>query len=80
MMGIVQTGLHQLAAAMLWFPLKPTAASSIAENVDRLYYFLTVLTLFFTALIFGTIFVFMIKYRRRSARRDSAGYRHLHAA
>ncbi len=66
MMGIVQTGLQHLAAAMLWFPLKPTAASTIAEGVDRLYYFLTALTLFFTILIFGTIFVFMIKFRRRS--------------
>jgi heme/copper-type cytochrome/quinol oxidase subunit 2 len=66
MMGIVQTGLQHLAAATLWFPLKPEAASSIAENVDRLYYFLTALTLFFTVLIFGTIFVFMIKYRRRT--------------
>jgi cytochrome c oxidase subunit 2 len=69
MMGIVQLGLHhagQLGAALLDFPLKPTAASSIAEGVDQLYYFLTALTLFFTILIFGTIFYFMIRYRRRS--------------
>ena len=34
--------------------------------MDHLYFFLTVITLFFTILIFGTIFFFMIKYRRRS--------------
>ena len=38
--------------------MKPTAASSIAEGVDHLYFFLTVITLFFTILIFSTIFLF----------------------
>jgi cytochrome c oxidase subunit II len=47
-------------------PIKPTAASTIAEGVDRLHFTLTGITLFFTALIFSIIFYFMIVYRRRS--------------
>ena len=48
------------------FPFQPEQASSIARSVDHLYFFLTAVTLFFTALIFSVIFYFMIKYRRRS--------------
>jgi cytochrome c oxidase subunit 2 len=48
------------------FPFQPEQASSIAKSVDQLYFFLTAVTLFFTVLIFSTIFYFMIKYRRRS--------------
>lgn len=55
-----------LPAASLLFPLHPPAASTIAGRVDYLYYFLTAFTLFFTFLIFGLIFYFMVKYRRRS--------------
>jgi cytochrome c oxidase subunit 2 len=51
------------------FPLRPDQASTIAKGVDELHYFLTAVTLFFTALIFLAIFYLMIKYRRRS---DSA--------
>jgi cytochrome c oxidase subunit 2 len=47
-------------------PFQPEQASSIARSVDELYFFLTAVTLFFTALIFSVIFYFMIKYRRRS--------------
>ena len=47
-------------------PLQPPAASSIADGVDQLYYFLTGITLFFTVLIFSIIFYFMVKYRRQS--------------
>jgi cytochrome c oxidase subunit 2 len=47
-------------------PFQPEQASSIARSVDQLYFFLTAVTLFFTALIFSVIFYFMIKYRRRS--------------
>ena len=47
-------------------PFQPEQASSIAKSVDQLYLFLTVVTLFFTALIFSVIFYFMIRYRRRS--------------
>ena len=49
-----------------WPQLRPTDASTSADRVDHLYFFLTGLTLFFTFLIFATIFYFMIKYRRRS--------------
>ena len=48
------------------FPIRPDQASTIAQGVDYLYYFLTGVTLFFTALIFSTIFYFAVKYRRRS--------------
>ena len=47
-------------------PFQPEQASSIAKSVVDLYFFLTAITLFFTAGIFSTIFYFMIKYRRRS--------------
>ena len=47
-------------------PFQPEQASTIARSVDELYFFLTAVTLFFTALIFSIIFYFMIKYRRRS--------------
>ena len=62
-----------LAGAGPWFgfPLKPEDASTTAASVDHLYYFLTALTLFFTILIFSTIFYFMVRYRRRSPGRAS---------
>jgi cytochrome c oxidase subunit 2 len=47
-------------------PIHPDQASTIARSVDQLYFFITAITLFFTVLIFSTIFYFMIKYRRRS--------------
>ena len=52
----------------MWFgfPLRPEQASTIAEGIDNLYYFLTAIDLFFTAIIFLAIFYFMVKYRRRS--------------
>ncbi len=46
---------------MQGFPFQPEQASSIAKSVDQLYFFLTAVTLFFTALIFSIIFYFMIK-------------------
>jgi cytochrome c oxidase subunit 2 len=65
MTGLVQLGWSGATAA--WFPpVHPPAASSIAEAVDQLHYFLTAITLFFTVLIFAVIFYFMVKYRRRS--------------
>ncbi|MGA7854334.1 MAG: cytochrome c oxidase subunit II [Candidatus Acidiferrales bacterium] len=66
MTGLIPSNLQSVAVVAALIPLRPTAASSIAEGVDHLYFFLTVITLFFTILIFGTIFFFMIKYRRRS--------------
>jgi cytochrome c oxidase subunit 2 len=47
-------------------PFQPEQASSVAKGVDHLYFFLTFITLFFTAIIFLTIFYFAVKYRRRS--------------
>ncbi len=47
-------------------PIHPEQASTIAKGVDYLYYFLTAVDLFFTAIIFLTIFYFAIRYRRRS--------------
>src|ERR1035437_5565239 len=47
-------------------PFQPEQASTIARGIDQLYFFLTGITLFFTAIIFLTIFYFSIKYRRRS--------------
>jgi len=47
-------------------PIRPEQASTIAKGVDHLYYFLTAVDLFFTAVIFLTIFYFAIRYRRRS--------------
>ncbi len=47
------------------FPLRPEQASTIARGIDHLYYFLTAVDLFFTALIFLTIFYLAIRWRRR---------------
>ena len=47
-------------------PFHPDQASTVAKGVDQLYFFLTGITLFFTAIIFLTILYFAIKYRRRS--------------
>jgi len=48
------------------FPIQPEQASTIARGVDHLYYFLTAVDLFFTAVIFLTVFYFAVRYRRRS--------------
>jgi len=48
------------------FQIVPDQASTIARGVDYLYYFLTAIDLFFTAIIFLTIFYFALRYRRRS--------------
>jgi cytochrome c oxidase subunit II len=50
------------------FPLWPAQSSAFAGNVDLLYIFLVLLSLFTCAAIFMTIFVFSIKYRRRHGR------------
>jgi cytochrome c oxidase subunit II len=46
-------------------PLWPEAASAVAVDVDHLYIYLTLVSVVMSVLIFGTIFVFAIKYRRR---------------
>ncbi len=48
------------------FPLFPVQASTISYTVDHLLYFLLAVSVFFTVLVFGAIFVFAIKFRRRS--------------
>ena len=48
------------------FPLWPEAASTVASDVDHLYIYLLLVSTVMTVLIFGTIFVFAVKYRRRS--------------
>ena len=48
------------------FPLFPEQASTIAEGVDSLYFFLVGISVFFSLLIFTLVFVFAIVYRRRS--------------
>ena len=56
------TGLLQ----QVWVPFAPEQASSFAQEVDALYFYLSGVTLFFTLLISGVIIFFVIKYRRRS--------------
>ena len=48
------------------FPLFPEQASNFAPEVDHLLYFLLAVSVFFTLLIFFSIFYFAIRYRRRS--------------
>src|SRR5579863_134047 len=47
-------------------PLFPDQASTFAPEVDHLLYYLLVVAVFFTLLIFGAIFYFAVRYRRRS--------------
>jgi cytochrome c oxidase subunit 2 len=44
----------------------PEQASTLAPETDHLLYFLLAVTVVFTLLIFGAIFYFAIRYRRRS--------------
>ncbi len=53
-------------------PLFPEAASTIATNVDRLYFFLLAITAFFSLLIAGLIVYYAVKFRRRSPRATGA--------
>ncbi len=48
------------------FRLFPRTASTVAGQVDALFYFLVGVSVFFAGLIFLLIIVFAIKYRRRS--------------
>src|SRR5260370_23303479 len=47
-------------------PFFPEAASSTAAAVDYLYFYLVGVSAIMCALIFGCVFFFAIKYRRRS--------------
>ncbi len=48
------------------FRLFPEQASTLASRVDHLYLFLLLVSLFFAVLIFFLIYVFAVRYRRRS--------------
>src|SRR5512147_153185 len=48
------------------FPLWPSRASTMAGNVDALYIFLVLISLFMSAAIFTMILIFAIRYRRRA--------------
>jgi cytochrome c oxidase subunit 2 len=48
------------------FPLFPEQASTVAQRVDALYYFLLSVSAFFATLIAVLLVVFAFKYRRRS--------------
>jgi cytochrome c oxidase subunit II len=50
------------------FRLFPQTASTTASSVDALYFFLVAVAAFFSILIFGLIFFFAIRHRRRAAR------------
>src|SRR6516162_7690273 len=47
-------------------PLFPEQASSMAAQVDGLYFFLVAVSAFFTLLIFLTVFIFAVKYRQEA--------------
>lgn len=48
------------------FPLLPERASSVAGQVDALYFFLVAVSVFFSVLIFALVVVFAVRFRRRS--------------
>src|SRR5216683_2710747 len=48
------------------FPLFPEQASTVAGQVDALYFFLMAVSVFFSLLIAGLVIFFAIKYRRKS--------------
>lgn len=54
------------------FPLFPQAASSIASDVDLLYFFILAVCSFFAVLVSALVVFFAIKYRRRHA--DEVGH------
>ncbi|HWP99390.1 MAG TPA: cytochrome c oxidase subunit II [Vicinamibacterales bacterium] len=54
-------------------PLFPEAASTVARQVDALYFFLVAVSAFFSLLIAVLIVVFAIKYHRRRADQVGAG-------
>src|SRR3954462_7296047 len=54
-------------------PLFPEAASTLANRVDALYFFLVGLTAFFSLLIAGLIVTYAVRFRRRTP--DAIGAR-----
>jgi cytochrome c oxidase subunit 2 len=54
----------------------PEQASSVAEDVDRIFDFITWISLFFFVLIVGLMVYFVIKYRRRAHVTETGGATH----
>lgn len=63
-----RTALAFAEGGGLWtdVPLFPESASTTAGRVDALYFYLIGITIFFSTAIFLCLFVFAVKYRRRS--------------
>lgn len=53
--------------SLFGIPLFPEQASSFAQDVDSLYFFVLAVTAFFSLLIAALVVIFGIKYRRRHA-------------
>jgi cytochrome c oxidase subunit 2 len=49
-----------------WFPFIPESASTISDEVDAVYFYISGVTVFFTLLISLVIIYFVIRYRRRN--------------
>lgn len=49
-----------------WIPFIPESASTISDDVDALYFYISGVTVFFTTLISLVIIYFVIRYRRRN--------------
>ena len=58
-------GGHGLLATVGKFELFPEQASTMAPDVDYLYFYLTAVTVFFSALIGALVLFFAVKYRRQ---------------
>jgi len=54
------------------FPLLPESASTVAGELDLLFWYMTGVSLFFVALIAVLLFVFAVRYRRREGREAKA--------
>lgn len=51
----------------MWnFPIEAPKASSFAAEFDALFYLITLLTIFFTVLVYAMVLWFVVKYRRGS--------------
>jgi cytochrome c oxidase subunit 2 len=59
--------LQTLQYLKSWLPFMPPSASTFADPVDALYFYLTAITLVFTVGISIAIVFFAIRYRRRAA-------------
>src|SRR5438876_2929023 len=49
-----------------WVPFIPESASTLSDDVDAVYFYISGVTVFFTLLISLVIIFFVIKYRRRN--------------